>query len=440
MLKSVLTVLFCAFVCVQCIDNGIGYLPPMGWRSWNCFGGNIDQQKMMSIMDAITDRSRQVNGKFASLADIGYVHVGLDDNWQECNGGINGSFHDAQGHPVINTVRFPDMKQMNQYAHNKGVKPGWYMNNCICSESGKLQPDWPPQMHGDVDAIFALGYDGVKIDGCGPSHHLLEWSMLLNQTGRPIMIENCGNNDTFPYWNDPKKFDFLVCPMNFWRISNDIQANWNSIISNLQNTIRYQDLDHPVSQPGCYAYPDMLEVGNGNLPLEDSRSHFGAWCVVSSPLILGFDLSNDKIMTEVWPIITNTEAIAVSQTWAGHPGRLLSQAEEKITFVIPYTERDKVTMARKHQPVLDSRKISVAVWQIWAKKLNNGEQAALLLNTGDTANTITLKISDLGYDTTQKVTLRDIWQRKDIGVFSGSDSYTFAANPHASSFVRAIPM
>lgn len=38
--------------------------------------------------------------------------------------------------------------------------------------------------------------------------------------------------------------------------------------------------------------PDMLEVGNMDT-YEQSRAHFGAWCIVSSPLILGHDLTNE---------------------------------------------------------------------------------------------------------------------------------------------------
>ena len=75
--------------------------------------------------------------------------------------------------------------------------------------------------------------------------------------------------------------------------------------------------------PGCWAYPDMLEVGN--MPtFNESRSHFGAWCIVSAPLILGHDLANTTLNAEIWPIITNKHAIAVSKSWAGHPGSLIS--------------------------------------------------------------------------------------------------------------------
>ena len=61
----------------------------------------------------------------------------------------------------------------------------------------------------------------------------------------------------------------------------------------------------------------MLEVGN-LASFNEDRSHFGAWCIVSSPLILGFDLTNADTYTRVWPIISNKEAIQVNQV-AGLP-------------------------------------------------------------------------------------------------------------------------
>ena len=45
-------------------------------------------------------------------------------------------------------------------------------------------------------------------------------------------------------------------------------------------------------------------------------------CVVSAPLILGLELTDAKL-NPVLDIITNAEAIAVNQKWAGHPGRLV---------------------------------------------------------------------------------------------------------------------
>merc|ERR1712061_342460 len=78
----------------------------------------------------------------------------------------------------------------------------------------------------------------------------------------------------------------------------------------------------PLARPGTWAYPDMLEVGN-LASYEEDRSHFGAWCIISAPLILGFDVNNEETTDKVWDIITNKEAIAVNQAWAGHPGRFV---------------------------------------------------------------------------------------------------------------------
>ena len=48
------------------------------------------------------------------------------------------------------------------------------------------------------------------------------------------------------------------------------------------------------------AYPDMLEVGK-LASFQEDRSHFGAWCVVSAPLILGHDLADAVTNSLIWP-------------------------------------------------------------------------------------------------------------------------------------------
>lgn len=55
----------------------------------------------------------------------------------------------------------------------------------------------------------------------------------------------------------------------------------------------------------------------------EDRTHFGAWVITSSPLILGYDLNDDSVTDRIWDIISNKEAIAINQAWAGHPGRLV---------------------------------------------------------------------------------------------------------------------
>ena len=42
------------------------------------------------------------------------------------------------------------------------------------------------------------------------------------------------------------------------------------------------------------ADPDMLEVGV-KLTFLESRTHFAMWSIISAPLILGFDLADDRV-------------------------------------------------------------------------------------------------------------------------------------------------
>jgi len=174
-MSRVTSSLLVAAASVYAIDNGKGITPPRGWRSWNLFGANVNQQLIMTQMTAIANRSRMVDGKVQSLCDLGYCDVGLDDNWQLCGsyGPNKYSYHDTNGRPVVNQARFPDFIAMTDYAHSLGLTSGWYGNNCICSD----HCTGPSCYQGDVDAVMDYGFDSIKLDGCGGSEILI--SMLL---------------------------------------------------------------------------------------------------------------------------------------------------------------------------------------------------------------------------------------------------------------------
>ena len=62
---------------------------------------------------------------------------------------------------------------------------------------------------------------------------------------------------------------------------------------------------------------------DGKVDAAWNQAHFGAWCVVSAPLILGLDLTETETVMEIIDTISNKEALAVNQDWAGHPGGLV---------------------------------------------------------------------------------------------------------------------
>jgi hypothetical protein len=60
-------------------------------------------------------------------------------------------------------------------------------------------------------------------------------------------------------------------------------------------------------------------------------------------------------------------------------------------------------------------------FDIWAGPLSGGSQAVVLLNrAGNGSEPITVKWSDIGFSVDHSALVRDLWARKDIGIFTGN--------------------
>ena len=64
---------------------------------------------------------------------------------------------------MVDTDKFPDLKQLVDYGHSKNVSMGWYLNGCACGERKERDLNY----QGDVQRLAEYGFDGVKLDGCG---------------------------------------------------------------------------------------------------------------------------------------------------------------------------------------------------------------------------------------------------------------------------------
>lgn len=256
------------------------------------------------------------------------------------------------------------------------------------------------------------------------------------------MLENCHNR---PSWWSPGPTSATTCDSNMWRSGGDIGNGFGGALSEAHQWFGKNNLSvqHPwgavpISRPGCWGYPDMMEIGNfckdgpgkNQQCYNEEESHFGLWCIMSSPLVLGFNMSNQDQMGRVWPIITNKEAIAVDHAWAGMPGTLYSTLQNGTV-------------------------------EIWAKALPERQVAFLVLNTavvaeeggagggggggggsggagggGGSGGTTTIKLSladDLpGKPDAATPTVRDVWNYKDVATQDGEISITLAT--HQSFF------
>ena len=125
--------------------------PTMGWSSWNCFRNNIDQEKILSVAEALVK---------TKLSDKGYKFVNLDDNWQS-------SIRDKDGNLQGDLDRFGmGMPAFIKKVNDMGLKVGLYSSN------GTLTCEDLPASLGneerDAYTIAKWGAELLKYDFC---HH-----------------------------------------------------------------------------------------------------------------------------------------------------------------------------------------------------------------------------------------------------------------------------
>ena len=167
-----------------------------------------------------------------------------------------------------------------------------------------------------------------------------------------------------------------------------------------------------------------LHKGEVALTFAETRSHFSAWAIVSSPLVLGFDVRNATLMAQMWPIIANTEILSVNAAWAGSAGDLILTSTSNVTF--PHCGT-----APGVSPC------SVAAWQVWSKPLPNGGAALLILNHDDTVSSVSVPLASVPglACAASSCAVRDVYAHADAG--SATGAFTAAAVPaHDSVFVK----
>jgi alpha-galactosidase len=385
---------------------------------------------MESIMDAMVKRSRKVDGVPTSLCDLGYCDVGLDDNWQDCKAGAgHNHYHDAEGNPVINLERFPDMKSMVDHAHRLGLTAGWYGNNCICSDHHTTDKKY---YEGDVKAFRKFGFDSWKLDGCGAQVDMQLWDDLLKADGgKPVMVENCHWGSMVPY--EPNR---TWCPWNFYRSSGDIRAKYSSVVANLNSVTKFSSRN--LSYPGCWAYPDMLELGVQNgaggrddpgLSMPQTIGHFSAWVIISAPLIISFDVTNETVMDELWPIISNKEVLEISQTYAGFSGGIFKNSKD--TVVLDTINHALMEKGMTEEHLASQGPLVVPRFQYLYKPLGPEKIAVLIMNHGNTTANAAFNYREVPGLNWKYVNVRNPWDHHNLGPSSGGFSLKMCLPQHS---------
>lgn len=278
--------------------------PQMGWNTWNKFQGNINEDVIVGIADAMVT---------SGLKDAGYVYINMDDCWH--------GKRDADGFIQADAKKFPHgIKWLADYVHSKGLKLGIY-SDCG-TETCAGMPGSLGHEYQDALQYARWGIDYLKEDWCNTTninargaYQLM--SDALRAAGRPIFHSMCEWGDNHP-WRWARDIG------HSWRIGPDIWCSFDStrvfpgyIQCSVMDCIHRTDTLRQYAGKGHWNDPDMLECGNGMTNNED-RAHFTMWCMMASPLILGNDIRNMSAETKA--IITNKDMIAINQDTLGVQG------------------------------------------------------------------------------------------------------------------------
>ena len=195
-----------------------------------------------------------------------------------------------------------------------------------------------------------------------------------------------------------------------WRTTGDIRAKWSSVKEIIGRNLYLS----AYCSPGHYNDMDMLEVGNvkgkvktafgkrdPGLTPDEELTHFGMWCMLSSPLLIGCDVRS--MLPESLALAKNPYLLAMSQNDLGLQGYVVQRVgADGYVFV-----KDAVEKFGKSRFVA-------------------------LYNGGDRETEFTVKSPAL--DLAGNIDVFDLARKGDLGSFEGE--FTLKVAPHSSRFFR----
>ena len=374
--------------------------PLMGWSSWNTFAEHISEEIIVGVA-----KTMATNG----LKAAGYVYVNIDDGFFDGHG--------PDGRLRFNPRRFPNgMKGTVDGIHALGMKAGTYSdagaNTCASYGGDKSGIGSGLYGHDAADCQLhfnELGFDFFKVDYCGGRRlHLeeraryTEIANAIKATGRKdVRLNICR-------WAFPGTWAAELA--GSWRTTRDIRASWKSVSGIIAENLYLS----AYASPGHFNDLDMLEVaqikgavksafgssGDVGMTLDEEAAHFGMWCIMSSPLVLGNDVR--IIPPSTMKLVTNPFLLHMNQDPLGLQAYVASRDGEAYVLV-----KDADTLFGKSRYVA-------------------------LYNAGETEHEFAVKASDI--DLGGKIAAFDLMERADVGEFENEVSVR--VRPHAAKFFR----
>jgi alpha-galactosidase len=405
---------------IVCGDT-IALTPPMGWNSWNCFAHMVSADKVKSAADAMVK---------SGLINHGWTYINIDDFWQNH---IPTNDKDVQDlvNPlrdekefIVSNVRFPDMKGLADYVHDRGLKIGLYSSPGPTT-CGRCAGSWLHEAQ-DAKTYAKWNFDYLKYDWC--SYGDVVDGNVTNPLDVPVRKNSKDDNFAiYPYKvmgdllrEQNRDIVFSLCQYgghdvwkwggsvngSCWRTTGDIQDSWRS----LKGIGFNQDKAAPYAKPGSWNDPDMLIVGwvgwgkahPTGLTTDEQYTHISLWSMLAAPLLLGCDMTRLDDFT--MNLLTNDEVLAVDQDELG----------KQATCVIKVSEIGDM----------------LADVRVYEKELVDGGRAVGFFNLG--TEPVTLKFNDFTkLQLSGKQTVRDLWRQQNVAtVNTAEDSLPLAIPGH----------
>lgn len=351
------------------------FLPPtMGWSSWNTFALNISDKIIEGQADAMVK---------TGLKAAGYEYINIDDGFWEGRG--------KDGQLIINRKRFPNgMRAVADYIHKLGLKAGMYSDagdNACGSQDGTRAYGVGIGLAGyeaqDIKTYLQdWDYDFIKVDYCGGIHMGLDereqYTKISNEirkiekeTGRRLVFNICR-------WAYPGTWVSDIA--DSWRTTGDIYDAWASVKSIVKENLYLQ----AYTGGGHYNDMDMLEIGR-SLNENEERTHMAYWCIASSPMLIGCDMT--KLRESSLALLKNKDLIAMNQDVLG------------IGAPVVQREGDVYVVAKDME------------------QLHGSKRAVVVMNLTDTEQTISVDLAKL--ELSDKILVHDCFTGKDQKLKAG---------------------
>lgn len=413
--------------------------PPMGWNSWDCWGTGVTEAQTKANADFMAEK----------LKGHGWNLITVDIQWYEPKASTLEYRKDAHvildgnGRLLPAENRFPSsangkgFKPLADYVHGKGLTFGIHLLRGIPRQAVKeKQPilgtkytaadianvndicPWNPDMYGvDMskpgaqeyyDSVFKLiaswDVDFVKVDDLSRPYfdHVKEIEAIrkaIDNSGRPMVLS------TSPGETPVAAAEHVKTHANLWRISDDFWDDWKALKEQFARCANWA----PHIGAGHWPDADMIPFARVRAWLPKDKkgwTHFSPdehytlmnlWSIARSPLIFGGDLPQ----TDDWTLsmLTNDEVLAVNQKSSGN--RQVFRQDDRV---------------------------------VWAANADDGSVYVALFNVNNAGDAVDVGIDFNTLGLKGPFTVRDLWQRKDVGQQAVRISATL--KPHASALYK----